>query len=63
MGRIMSDEFDELQDDLGDDEEVIEAYCMTCRDKTPMDHPQPIWTRRGTPGTRGTSAGLIHLLR
>jgi hypothetical protein len=54
MGRIMSDEFDELQDDLGDDEEVIEAYCMTCRDKTPMDHPQPIWTRRGTPGTRGT---------
>lgn len=45
----MNDDFDELFED-----DEIEAYCMTCRQKTPIDNPQPIWTRRGTPGTRGT---------
>lgn len=48
----MNDEFDALFDDPDADE--IEAYCMTCRAKTPMENPQPIWTRRGSPGTRGT---------
>ena len=45
----MSNEFDELYDaelDSGDDED-FEAYCMTCREKTLVDNPQPIWTRRG----------------
>lgn len=49
----MNEDFDELQDETyGDDE--IEAYCMSCRQTTPMDNPEAIWTRRGTPGTRGT---------
>ena len=42
--------------DMPDDEEEFEAYCMSCRAKTPMENPQPIWTRRGTPGLRGTCA-------
>ncbi|MBN1680810.1 MAG: toll/interleukin-1 receptor domain-containing protein [Anaerolineae bacterium] len=36
------------------DGEGIEAYCMICREKTPMDNPEAIWTRRGAPGMRGT---------
>jgi hypothetical protein len=53
----MSDELNELHDHEDDellDEEEVEAYCMTCREKVPMDNPQAIWTRRGAPGTRGT---------
>ena len=42
--------------DATEDEEEIEAYCMSCREKTPMENPQPIWTRRGAPGLRGTCA-------
>jgi hypothetical protein len=42
--------------DLYDDQEEIEAYCMTCRQKTPMESPEAIWTRRGAPGTRGMCA-------
>ena len=47
---------DDLYDDyeLEDDAEDIEAYCMTCKQKTVMDDPEPIWTRRGAPGLRGT---------
>lgn len=55
----MSEPFDELHDsdlEADDDGENIEAYCMTCREKTPIEHPQPIWTRRGAPGLRGTCA-------
>jgi hypothetical protein len=52
----MNDDFDELYDDTFDDEDesIVEAYCMSCRQTTPMDDPEPIWTRLGTPGTRGT---------
>jgi hypothetical protein len=52
----MNDDFDELYDDTFDDEDenIIEAYCMSCRQTTPMDNPEPIWTRLGAPGTRGT---------
>lgn len=46
----MTHEHDELHDEL---DEEIEAYCMSCREKTVMENPTPIWTRRGTPGTRG----------
>jgi hypothetical protein len=60
----MSDEHDDLygnlHDDFSDDlpadhdsDEEIEAYCMTCKQKTTIEHPEPIWTRRGAPGTRG----------
>ncbi|NDJ77372.1 MAG: toll/interleukin-1 receptor domain-containing protein [Chloroflexi bacterium] len=47
----MSEHSDEFYDN---EDEFIEAYCMTCRQKTVMDNPEPIWTRRGAPGTRGT---------
>jgi len=55
----MNDSFDhEYDDDLygeyEDDADDIEAYCMTCKQKTVMDDPEPIWTRRGAPGMRGT---------
>lgn len=53
----MNDEFNELDDldtEINDEDEEIEAFCMTCREKTPMDNPQAIWTRRGAPGVRGT---------
>jgi hypothetical protein len=40
--------------ELFDDEDVTEAYCVVCKQKVPMENPQPIWTRRGAPGTRGT---------
>ncbi len=36
-----------------DDPEPIEAYCVRCRDTVEMEDPQPVWTRRGAPGTRG----------
>ncbi|MBN2303345.1 MAG: toll/interleukin-1 receptor domain-containing protein [Anaerolineae bacterium] len=44
---------DELDHDF-DEADEVEAYCMSCREKTVMDNPTPIWTRRGAPGTRGT---------
>ena len=47
----MAEDLDEL---YADDDEEIEAYCMTCKQKTPMENPEAIWTRRGAPGTRGT---------
>lgn len=53
----MTDNPDELFDDEildDDDEDGIEAYCMTCKEKTVMEDPEPIWTRRGAPGMRGT---------
>ena len=33
--------------------EEIEAYCVHCKQTVVMEHPQPVWTRRGAPGTRG----------
>jgi hypothetical protein len=36
-----------------DDPEPIEAYCVRCRDTVEIEHPQPVWTRRGLPATRG----------
>jgi hypothetical protein len=31
----------------------IEGYCMRCRESVVIDEPQPVWTRRGMPATRG----------
>ena len=47
---------DHLNDQFEDEEEFeeIEAYCMTRREKMPIENPQAIWTRKGSPGTRGT---------
>lgn len=33
--------------------EEVEAYCVRCKQKVIMENPVPVWTRRGTPGTRG----------
>jgi len=33
--------------------EEIEAYCVRCKQVVLMSDPAPVWTRRGTPGTRG----------
>ena len=33
--------------------EEIEAYCMSCRQQVVMEDPEPVWTKRGAPGTRG----------
>jgi hypothetical protein len=45
----MSEYYDE-RDDLDD---PIEGYCMRCRESVMMEEPQPVWTRRGLPATRG----------
>lgn len=42
----------EMTDD--DDETVIEAYCVRCKETVEMEDPTPVWTARGAPGTRGT---------
>lgn len=44
---------DEYVDDDLDEVEDIEAYCVRCKQKTYMENPLPVWTKRGTPGTRG----------
>ena len=43
----MSDYYDE------DDFDPIEGYCMSCRESVEIENPQPVWTRRGMPATRG----------
>jgi len=44
---------DVLEDE---DEETNEAYCVRCRQQVEMLNPEPVWTSRGQPGTRGTCA-------
>lgn len=36
-----------------DDYDPIEAYCVRCRTTVEAEEPQPVWTRRGQPATRG----------
>jgi hypothetical protein len=31
----------------------IEAYCVRCRESIVVQDPQPVWTRKGMPATRG----------
>jgi hypothetical protein len=40
-------------DDHDDEDEPIEAYCVSCKMTVEMERPTPVWTRRGAPGTRG----------
>lgn len=47
----LNHQHDAFEDDF--EEEEIEAYCVRCREKTIMLKPTPVWTKRGTPGTRG----------
>ncbi|MBN8617810.1 MAG: toll/interleukin-1 receptor domain-containing protein [Anaerolineae bacterium] len=36
-----------------DDDEVIEAYCVRCKETIEIENPIAVWTRRGIPATRG----------
>ncbi|MCB9455511.1 MAG: toll/interleukin-1 receptor domain-containing protein [Anaerolineaceae bacterium] len=40
--------------DIEDDIEAIEGYCVRCKETVEIEDPQPVWTRRGMPATRGT---------
>lgn len=46
----MTDEFDNLEDEQ---DEQIEAYCVVCRHMVEISGGEPVWTSKGTPGTRG----------
>lgn len=42
------------EDDLNTaEEDPIEAYCVRCKHMVEMENPEPVWTSKGTPGTRG----------
>ena len=32
----------------------LQAYCVKCRTKRDIVNPQPVYTSRGTPATKGT---------
>jgi len=51
----MNDRRDPVSDDTDvfSQPDAIDAYCVTCRQTVPMDHPEPVWTRRGSAATRG----------
>lgn len=38
-----------------DDTEIepIEGYCLHCKETVEIEEPQPVWTRKGMPATRG----------
>ena len=33
--------------------EITQAYCVKCRAKRDMNNPEPVYTKTGSPGTRG----------
>jgi hypothetical protein len=35
------------------EEDLIEAYCVRCKETVEIENPQPVWTRKGIPATRG----------
>ncbi|MCC7206609.1 MAG: toll/interleukin-1 receptor domain-containing protein [Anaerolineae bacterium] len=42
--------------DEDDEAEITEAYCVRCRHMVEILDPVPVWTSKGTPGTRGVCA-------
>ncbi len=44
---------EQLSDDWTE-EEIVEAFCVSCRQKVEMENPTAVWTSQGRPGTRGT---------
>lgn len=36
-----------------EDDDVLEAYCVRCKQTVEIETPQAVWTRRGMPATRG----------
>lgn len=49
---MMDDNYQSELDEL-EEEEAIEAYCVSCREKIEMVEPAAVWTSQGRPGTRG----------
>ncbi|MFW5692201.1 MAG: TIR domain-containing protein [Chloroflexota bacterium] len=43
----------EYYDDSSIEDEIIEGYCMRCRETVEIEAPKAVWTRRGMPATRG----------
>jgi hypothetical protein len=50
FGLFGEEEADESNDEL----ELYEAYCVRCRRMVDVSDPEPVWTSKGTPGTRGS---------
>lgn len=46
----MVNDHDDLYDD---DDDVLEGYCVRDKVMVEIGNPQPVWTRRGMPATRG----------
>lgn len=44
----------DIDDILEEEAEPIEAYCVRCKETVEVEEPQAVWTRKGSPGTRGT---------
>ncbi|HLA45333.1 MAG TPA: DUF5679 domain-containing protein, partial [Aggregatilineales bacterium] len=40
-------------EDLLDEPEPIEAYCVSCKEKVEMEEPVAVWTSKGQAATRG----------
>lgn len=60
------DEFEDIDDLETLDEfedDAVEAFCVTCREKVEMLNPVAVWTSKGRPGTRGecpTCGGTVY---
>lgn len=44
------DDHDDIYDE---DDDILEGYCVRDKMKVEIENPQPVWTRRGVPATRG----------
>src|SRR5215831_16321251 len=36
-----------------EEDDPTEAFCVRCKHMVEMESPEPVWTSKGTPGTRG----------
>ena len=43
----------DLHEEHDHDDEGLEAYCMSCKQTNLIEEPEAVWTRKGTPATRG----------
>lgn len=42
-----------MENDETIDDELVEAYCVRCRETVYIEDPLAVWTRKGTPAVRG----------
>lgn len=40
-------------DDIFEEDDPVEGFCVRCRETVDIQDPIPVWTRRGIPATRG----------